>query len=166
MPILSLCGFMGAGKTTIGKNLAHYLGYKFIDLDWYLEEKLGTTVSNFFSNNGECAFREQEALALKEIIDNYSTSKGVVLALGGGALTNSLSAKIIKDNTTCFYLNCSNEVLLKRLQKSDTERPLLKGKNIKQLKEFIENKKIEREQAYIDSASFIRSEERRVGKEC
>ncbi len=157
MSIIALCGFMGAGKTTVGKNLARYLGYKFIDLDWYLEEKFGCSVAEFFSINGEAMFRAKELDALKEIILSYEKedSKGLILALGGGALTNEYSSEIIKSHTTCIYLNCSNSLLIKRLAKSETERPLLAGKTSLELEKFIEQKKTEREDAYIISSKII-----------
>lgn len=155
MAVISLCGFMGAGKTTIGKNLARYMGYKFIDLDWYLEEKFGESVANYFDKYGEASFREQEVLALMEIITDYKDSKGLVLALGGGALTNVQSANVIKESTVCVYLNCDNKTLLKRLLKSDTERPLLAGKSVSDLEQFIELKKLEREGAYMSSSKIV-----------
>ena len=69
--IISLCGFMGAGKSTIGKHLARITGYTFIDLDHYIEEKVDMSIPEFFKKEGEEAFRAEEFASLQEILDEY-----------------------------------------------------------------------------------------------
>ena len=69
--IISLCGFMGAGKSTVGKYLAQLLRYDFIDLDQYIEQKYNMTVNDFFAQKGEEAFRLEEYDSLSEIVGKY-----------------------------------------------------------------------------------------------
>ena len=78
-----LCGFMGCGKTTVGKKLSKRLGVPFVDMDHYIEQKAGRKVSEIFAQLGEQAFRDMEYECAKEL----SKSGGTVIATGGGALT-------------------------------------------------------------------------------
>ena len=78
--IISLCGFMGAGKSTVGKFLSNYLGTDFIDLDNMLEKRFGCSISDYFAKNGEEPFRAEEYDALSEIFTE--SKKNLVLALG------------------------------------------------------------------------------------
>lgn len=165
--IISLCGFMGAGKSTIGKNLARDMGYKFIDLDSYLENKSGITVTEIFEKRGESGFREQEYLALEQIITEnenhlntneesaFFNKNGLVIALGGGTVTNSGCAALIKEKTLCIYLNCPKELLMKRLLKNNSKRPLVAGKSQTELDALITNLMIDRESAYKDCSRYI-----------
>ncbi len=115
-----LCGFMGCGKSTIGKHLAQKYNSKFIDLDDYIVEKQNMSISDIFKEFGEAKFREIETQAITEIseFDNY------IVALGGGAILNPLNAEILKKSGKIFFLNISAEEVYKRL-KDDTSRPLL-----------------------------------------
>lgn len=158
--IISLCGFMGAGKSTLGKAIAVKTGYKFIDLDHYIEDKYATTISNIFTKLGEEAFREKEREALEEIIaeHNYLNSKGaynVILSLGGGTVTSSPSARLVAGNTRCVYLKCSKEILLQRLLKNNSKRPLVAGKDTQELSNTIDTLMEKREKLYIESASIV-----------
>lgn len=170
MMIISLCGFMGAGKSTIGKNLARDIGYKFIDLDSYLENKLGITVTEIFEKIGEDGFRNQEYLALQEIITEAEKhlisinqkeesalldKHGLVIALGGGTVTNSRCATLVKEKTFCIYLNCPKELLIKRLLKNNAKRPLVAGRSQTELDTFITNLMVSREPVYKDCARYI-----------
>lgn len=158
--IISLCGFMGAGKSTLGKAIASQTGYKFIDLDHYIEDKYATSISNIFSKIGEQAFREQEKEALEEIISehNYLNTKGdynVILSLGGGTVTHSPSAQLIRENTKCVYLKCSRETLIYRLVKNNAKRPLLAGKSEEELSNTIDSLMLKRESIYENCANII-----------
>lgn len=158
--IISLCGFMGAGKSTLGKAIALLTGYKFIDLDHYIEDKYATTISNIFTNGGEAAFREKEKEALEEIVaeHNYLNTKGeynVILSLGGGTVTYAPSAQLIKENTKCVYLKCSRETLIYRLVKNNAKRPLLSGKSVEELSNTIDSLMLKRESIYEKSANII-----------
>lgn len=150
--IISLCGFMGAGKSTIGKHLANWLGFRFTDLDSYIEKKFGCTVSAFFAASGEERFREEEYNALSEIFaDN---GKDLILALGGGTLTKPECAELVKSKSTVIYLYCNEEALFKRLVKGKAKRPLLADKSDAELKEHIRNLVSKRESAYTSAASI------------
>lgn len=155
--ILTLCGFMGTGKSTVGRRLALETGFDFIDLDDYIERKTGRTVREIFSSEGECRFRELERDALREIIKKYAPenhSAGLVLALGGGTVTLPECARLIKEHTRCIYLECSKTTLVSRLAKAGGKRPLLAGKTDRELEEQIGNLMNEREHIYRSCADM------------
>lgn len=125
--IISLCGFMGTGKTGVGKALAATLekkGYPFelIDLDSYIESKQGCTVSELFTAKGEAFFRDEEYHSLVEITDR---KKNTILSLGGGTPTFERCNRIIKEKTTCIYLDCTVGELAYRLVGTASKRPLV-----------------------------------------
>jgi shikimate kinase len=115
-----LCGFMGCGKTTVGKILAEKLGYTFKDSDLEIEKEQGTTISEIFNKFGEAYFRSLETEMLKRLSDE----KGLIIATGGGAVVNKNNADILKENNFVVYLKVTPETVLERL-KNDTTRPLL-----------------------------------------
>lgn len=136
--IISLCGFMGAGKSTIGKFLASHTGYAFIDLDRYIEAKRGCTIADFFAMAGEKKFREEEFRSLQEIIQEYTQKNNhLILALGGGTVMQPPCADLIKTKTLCLYLYCNQKELVKRLKRGAAKRPLLAGKSDRELEEHI-----------------------------
>lgn len=158
--ICTLCGFMGAGKSTIGRKFSLKEGFKFIDLDDYIELKFGRTIPVLFNEIKESGFREEEYKALLEIIQeyNYLNSKErytLILSLGGGTLTNSKCADIIKNNTYCIYLQCSKDVLVNRLIKNNINRPLLANKGRGDIEQTIENLMREREPIYKECSKVI-----------
>ena len=150
--IISLCGFMGAGKSTVGKFLSNYLGTDFIDLDNMLEKRFGCSISDYFAKNGEESFRSEEYSALSEIFTK--SKKNLVLALGGGTLTKPESAELVKNNSIVIYLYCSEEALYKRLVKGKAKRPLLADKSDEGLREEIRQLTAKREQIYKSAANF------------
>lgn len=164
---------MGAGKSTLGKNLARYTGARFIDLDEYLEKKFGCSVGDFFSLHGEAAFRREELLALQEILRpeiplSPSPAAGtthlgsaeseslhpvrIILSLGGGTVMTPACAKLIQQHTRCIYLNCPKSILLKRLIKNSDKRPLLAGKSAAELEAHISDLMEKREPVYKSCA--------------
>ena len=158
--IITLCGFMGSGKSTLGRGLAAAYNCRFIDLDDYIEDKWAMSVSAIFAKNGEEWFREQEKECLMEIVDEYKylNSKEpytLVLALGGGTVTYAPSAEVVQSNTHCVYLQCSKEVLLGRLVKNNSRRPLLAGKSEEEISASIDILMARREQIYLDCAQWI-----------
>lgn len=155
--IVSLCGFMGAGKSTIGKHLARITGYKFIDLDNYIEQKCRMSIPEIFKKNGEEAFRAEELASLQEILEQYpdSSSGNLILSLGGGTVMREACAKLIKENTCCIYLYCNKEELVRRLRHNSSNRPLLKEKSDTEMEEFIGNLMQQRESTYIRCARHI-----------
>jgi len=140
-----LVGFMGSGKSTLGKKLADTLGLKFIDLDEFIEKEEGISIAAVFKTKGEEYFRIIENEALKKVIN---TSSKFVLALGGGTPCYYSSMELINKTGTSIYLKYNSSVLTKRLINQNANRPLIKDKNKSELKIFIENKLHEREQFY------------------
>ena len=115
-----LVGMMGAGKTTIGRQLARLLGRDFIDLDHELEARCGVRVALIFDIEGEEGFRKRETAAL----DECSQRRGIVLATGGGAVLAPENRGYLKDRGVVVYLRASADELYKRVAR-DRNRPLL-----------------------------------------
>ena len=115
-----LIGFMGSGKSTIGKAVADRLGLKFYDLDLYIEEKQNMKITDIFEKFGEEHFRRLESQAAAEL----STKENVVISCGGGTVLRKENADILKKNGKVFYLNIDAETVIDRL-KDDCSRPLL-----------------------------------------
>ena len=158
--IITLCGFMGSGKSTLGRGLAAAYNCRFIDLDDYIEAKWSMSISTIFAKKGEEWFRNEECSSLKEIVQEYEylNSKEnytLVLALGGGTVTHAPSAEVVRDNTHCVYLQCSKEVLLGRLLKNNSRRPLLAGKSEQEMSEAIDSLMARREDVYRTTASLV-----------
>ena len=115
-----LCGFMGCGKSTVGKLVAEKLGFDFIDGDTFIEEKENKTISEIFAINGEKYFRKIESNAMIEL----SQKSNVVIATGGGAVMNPTSAESLKQTGLLVFIEVELQTVIKRL-KDDTSRPLL-----------------------------------------
>jgi len=115
-----LVGFMGAGKTTVGKVLARRLDYEFVDLDDVIEAQAGKSVRAIFSELGEPEFRRLEG----EAILSCGAISGTVVALGGGAYLNESNRLAVREMGMTFWLDCPLEVCMSRLG-SDPSRPLL-----------------------------------------
>ncbi len=120
MDNIVLCGFMGCGKSTVGKNLARKTGKKFIDMDSYIEKKAGMTVTEIFDKFGEKGFREMEHEACKEL----SNMKDLVIASGGGAFTFKRNVEVFKGKDIIVLLDVPVETIKYRLR-HDKTRPLL-----------------------------------------
>jgi shikimate kinase len=118
-----LIGFMGSGKTTVGKRLAERLSYQFSDTDQLLEQRAGDTISHIFTVRGEEYFRNLETDFLKEISRSLNQT---VLSTGGGLPLREQNSGLLKEMGYVVFLNASKETTLKRLN-GDTSRPLLMG---------------------------------------
>jgi shikimate kinase len=145
-----LTGFMGSGKTTMGRKLANYLGYQFVDLDKFLEEKAGMSINDFFQLHGETAFREFE----KEILQNSSFSENTVIATGGGAPCYFDNMGWMNKNGVTVYLMVPPKGLVDRL-KHATDRPLIKGLSEQDLLKFITEKLKDREPFYKQARYIV-----------
>ncbi|MFO8023542.1 shikimate kinase, partial [Thiohalophilus sp.] len=115
-----LIGLMGAGKTTIGRQLAQALGKEFIDSDHEIENRTGVNIPLIFELEGEQGFREREAA----VIDDLTARDNVVLATGGGAVLYEQNRQHLKERGTVIYLQARVGQLLERTHK-DKNRPLL-----------------------------------------
>lgn len=145
-----LLGFMGCGKSYIGKGLAQKLGWEFLDMDDFLEANEGMTISQIFAEGGEKLFRELERNYLHATYDFNQT----VIATGGGAPCFFDNIDWMNANGQTIYLNAPVEVLVNRLKKETAHRPLLAGKTNKELTQFITNKLAERN-IFYKQASVI-----------
>lgn len=128
-----LIGYMGSGKSMVGKGLAQKLGLTFIDMDHYIEERNFRTVPQIFAEDGEAGFRKLEQKALHEL----SEFDDVVIATGGGAPCFFDNMEVIKRTGRSVYLNGTPRIIAERLKQSKIERPLIKGKTDQELVDFI-----------------------------
>lgn len=136
MKNIILCGFMGCGKSTVGKELAKLIGFSFIDMDEYIEKKANMTVKEIFAKFGEAGFRDMEHNACVEL----SKEKSRVIAAGGGTLTFQRNVNALKENGVVILIDASYETLCERL-KEDTQRPLLQCANRNEkIKELLEKR--------------------------
>lgn len=115
-----LCGFMGCGKTTVGRQLAALSGRRFVDMDEYIEQQAGMAVSEIFRQYGEDDFRRREREACRAL----ARQTGLVIAAGGGALTFAANVEALRPSCVIVLLEVKPETVLTRL-KGDTSRPLL-----------------------------------------
>jgi len=120
---IALIGFMGAGKTEVGKALAEKLGKEFVELDALIVQKAGKSIPEIFAQDGEIAFRELEIEATREI----AGKRNVVIACGGGIVLNKINIDRLKNDSLIVYLRASPKAILKRLAHEADERPLLKS---------------------------------------
>ncbi|MFN0729302.1 shikimate kinase [Polaribacter gochangensis] len=149
-----LLGYMGSGKTTIGKFLSDKLNSSFIDLDAYIEEKEQMSISQLFATKGEIYFRKQEGIYLKEILGSKSNS---ILALGGGTPCYGTNMQEIKNSkATSFYLKGSIPFLAERLEHGKKTRPLIADLKDEELLEYIGKHLFERAPFYEQSDFKIR----------
>ena len=125
MKDISLIGFMGCGKSSVGKILATLLPEcRMIDLDTYIEEKQGKNIPEIFNEYGEAAFRRMEREALEEIFSDKSRPRAI-LSLGGGTVTSEQCRQLIRQHTDCFYLRATTDTLLDNLEGHSDGRPML-----------------------------------------
>ncbi len=139
-----LIGYMGAGKTTVGRLLAERLGFRFIDLDKYIENKYFKTISSLFAERGETEFRKLEQKALYEV----SEMEKVIVATGGGAPCFFENMNLMNISGTTVYMMVAPEELSRRLLVSKTVRPIIAGKTPDELASFISRHLAERELFY------------------
>ena len=142
-----LVGLMGAGKTTIGRQLAKSLGLPFYDSDKAIEESTGVDIPTIFEFEGEQGFRDREQKMLQQLTE----LKGIVLATGGGAILRQENRDLLKENGIIIYLQCSIDRIMERTRR-DTQRPLLKTADPK---ERIEQLYKEREPLYLNCADLV-----------
>ena len=144
MKRIILIGYMGAGKTTIGKALSKELGIIFYDLDWYIESRMRKTVSEIFAERGEEGFRKIEYNMLHEVAE----FEDVIISCGGGTPCFFDNMDYLNQQGQVVYLKAEPEVLYKHLLMAKVERPLLKGKSKEELLKFIKEQLEKREPFY------------------
>jgi len=122
---IALIGFMGTGKTAVGKVLAEKLGRSFVELDSLIEQKAGKSIPDIFQQDGEIAFRELEMRVTEEV----ANKKKAVIACGGGIVLNKINIDRLRENAIIVYLTASPGVILKRVANEEGQRPLLEVAN-------------------------------------
>ncbi|MDO4461318.1 MAG: shikimate kinase [Bacteroidia bacterium] len=146
-----LIGFMGAGKTTIGKYVARDMGWTFIDMDQRFEREQGCTISQFFAEKGEAAFRQEETNLLRKLAQEDK----VIVSTGGGTPCSDENIKIMRESGEVIYINVEPEILCKRLSTAKANRPLIANKTDEELLSFIEDKLNEREKYYRQASIIV-----------
>ena len=134
MTRIFLIGYMGAGKTTLGKAFARTMGLTFIDLDWYIEERFHKTIRELFTERGEDAFRDLERRMLHEVGD----FEDVVISVGGGTPCFFDNVDYMNSVGETVFLDVDIRVLFRRLKIAKQQRPLLDGKSDEELMQFIQ----------------------------
>lgn len=142
-----LIGFMGCGKSSVGKELAGELDVPFLDTDEMIEKQTGRKISEIFRESGETYFRELETQALRQLLDSGSRK---VIAVGGGLPVRPENRTYLKKLGTTVYLLARPETLVERLKGDDT-RPLLQGGELRQKIEQLMN---DREEIYLSVADI------------
>ena len=139
-----LCGFMGSGKTVVGKELAKILGVKFVDTDELIEEEQGVAIKAIFATHGEDYFRDLEYEMCKKVAE----MNGVVVSTGGGAMTFKRNVDAIKEGSKVVFLDASFDVICDRIGDSTT-RPLFQDKE--KAKKLYD----ERKDKYLSAADYV-----------
>lgn len=145
-----LIGFMGAGKTSMGKRLAKARGIRFVDTDQMIEEQTGRIIRDIFAEDGEEYFRNLETELLLQL---QKAQEPLVISVGGGLPVREINRKYLKEMGTVVYLKAEVETLVGRLQ-GDTTRPKLQGGD---LREKIVSLMDAREGFYQDAATLVYS---------
>lgn len=145
--LIFLTGFMGCGKTTLGKKLASKLNWPFIDLDAVLEQQAGVAIAEYFSTHGEDAFRQLESSVLKE----FDYPADAIVSTGGGLPCFFDNVAWMNAHGHTVYIRLTPKALASRLENNKEDRPLLRHKHGDELVSFIESKLAEREPFYTQA---------------
>ena len=139
-----LCGFMGSGKTVVGRELAKIMGAKFVDTDELIEKEQGVAIKAIFAAHGEDYFRDLEYEMCKKV----AQMKGAVVSTGGGAMTFSRNVEAIKQGSKVVFLDASFDVICDRIGNSKT-RPLFQDS------EMAKRLYDERKDKYLAAADYV-----------
>ena len=140
-----LIGYMGSGKTTVGRILARQYGIEHIDLDWRIEQRFHTKISNMFAEIGEDGFRRRERNMLQEIM----CMEDVVVSVGGGTPCFFDNMEQMNSAGYTIYLQCNIDVLVERIMRSQAKRPIVANKTKDELEVFVAEHLAEREKFYL-----------------
>lgn len=147
MPIVTLVGMPGCGKSTIGRQLARKLNWPFVDSDVLIEQRLGCSIRSYFEQHGEAAFRDVEQGVLAGLMDVPTR----VLATGGGVVLREQNRQLLASRTHVVYLRSTPEELVRRLR-HDGHRPLLQVADpLRRLRDLYR----ERDPLYREAAQFV-----------
>ena len=147
MPLISLIGLPGCGKSTVGRHLARHLGRRFVDSDAEIERRIGCSIKEFFEREGEAPFRDIE----QGVIEDLVAQPDAVLATGGGTVVREANRLTLNRASTAVYLRSTPEELYRRLR-HDTQRPLLQVRDpLRRLRDLY----AERDPFYRQTAHFV-----------
>lgn len=149
MTRIFLTGYMGSGKTTLGRALAAAIGIPFIDLDHYIEQRYRKTISQLFAEKGEEGFREIERRMLHEV----GEFEDVIISTGGGTPCFFDNIEYMNEQGTTVYLDVPVERLFIRLSIARSKRPLIKEKNDEELMSFIKEQ-LEKRAPHYSKAQY------------
>jgi shikimate kinase len=162
-----LIGFMGSGKSYLGRLLSNHLGVDHIDLDEWIESKYGKSITEIFQSEGEDRFREKEHEALKSLYEAYSrsvnlsipsTELNLIISCGGGTPCFNGNMEWMNQHGLTIWLDPPTHVLLERLAKEKAHRPLLAKLSDDQMKHFVEQKLKERSFFYNQARLVLHDE--------
>jgi shikimate kinase len=161
--LIFLTGFMGSGKSTIGPILANTLGFEYLDVDQYIEQKTNKQVVEIFNTDGEQAFRSLERDALRELAELHHC----VISLGGGTIANEENCQLVLQKGILVYLKLSPEEIVQRVQYR-SDRPMLNDEHGNKLSPpELKNRVLDlitrREQFYARADVVISADNMRVG---
>lgn len=156
-----LIGYMAAGKTTVGKRLAQALGWSFVDLDLFMENRFRKSVSEIFKEKGEGGFREIEHTVLQEVAGFERT----VISTGGGTPCHFDNMELMKRSGLTIYLQVSAEELSARLNVCKNTRPLLKDKTPEEMLRYVSGHLAERVDFYRQSGYICDAEKMLTGND-
>ena len=146
-----IIGYMGAGKTTVGKALSKATGFPFYDLDWYIESRMRKTVAQIFAERGEEGFRKIEHAMLHEVAE----FENIIISYGGGTPCFFDNMDYLNSQGDTIYLKADPEVLRYHLLMGKGVRPLLQGKTPEQMLEFIREQLEKREPYYVKAKHVL-----------
>jgi len=145
-----LIGYMGSGKSTMGRWIAGAMNWNFIDLDHYIENKYHKTIPQIFEEDGEAHFRKIESICLKEVSD----IENIIIGAGGGTPCFFDNMELMNQTGLSIYLHLTPQVVFDRLMTSKNKRPLIEGKSGEELLQFI-SEKLEERELYYNKAQVI-----------
>lgn len=155
---LFLIGYMGCGKSTLGRKIAKIAGYSFVDMDSKIEEREGATVADIFHYEGEEYFRRAERSLMEELVQS---DENMVISTGGGAPVWRDNVEFMNSHGATFYLRRSARQIASRLSPHGRQkRPKLRGLNDEELVTFMTANMAEREPFYTKATYCIECEER------
>ena len=154
--MLYLIGFMGVGKTTIGKQIAALNKVIFIDTDSQIEKETSKSIKEIFETDGEIAFRKLETDTIRSI------NRKAIIACGGGLPAHNNNIEYLKHKGTVIYLKASTETLIKRLEKNKNKRPLISNLTNEERLEFIRKILKERGETYKQADYTIETDNKTV----
>ncbi|MDM5189949.1 shikimate kinase [Bacillus sp. DX4.1] len=143
MQAIYITGFMGAGKTTIGKALSDKLGIPVVDTDQRIEEKHGKLIRDIFAEEGEISFRQYESAMLQAL-----PTSDIIITTGGGIVESTNNRQWMSENGIVVYLYCDPYVIAERLSE-DTTRPLFQKENIEAFAQKFEKRRSHYEEATV-----------------